>query len=74
MNKSITKDNLFPPKRQKAETKADITDQAARAIIQEEADKRNAKTERLREARLAMEAEQAKDPPVKKKRAKQPAG
>jgi hypothetical protein len=73
MSAIITKDNLFRPARSKAETKADITDSAARAIIDAEAEKREAKTERLRKARLKMEAEQAAASdaaPEKKPRAK----
>jgi hypothetical protein len=43
-----------PPSR--LETRADATTLAARAIIQTEKRKQDAKTARLREARLAMEA------------------
>jgi hypothetical protein len=73
MTAIITKDNLFRPTRSKAETKAQVTDNAARAIIDAEADSREAKTERLRKARLKMEAEQAESAepkPEKKARAK----
>ncbi|MFN4272591.1 MAG: hypothetical protein ACK4F5_07245 [Aliihoeflea sp.] len=73
MSAIITKENLFRPTRSKAETKAQITDNAARAIIDAEVDSREAKTERLRKARLKMEAEQAasaEPPPEKKTRAK----
>ena len=41
------------------ESKAETTDAAARAIIDAEAARRKAKTARLREARLAMEAKAA---------------
>jgi hypothetical protein len=73
MNSAITKDNLFRPARSKAETKADVTDSTARAIIDAEIESREAKTERLRKARLKMEAEQAaatEKAPAKKTRAK----
>lgn len=53
MTKSITKDNLFKPTKSKAETKADITDRTAQAILDTEAAKRREKTERLRAQRLA---------------------
>lgn len=46
--------SVFKPNKQ--ESKAQITDAAARAIIDSEAARREAKTARLREARLAMEA------------------
>ena len=73
MSAIITKDNLFRPSRSKAETKAQVTDNAARAIIDAEVDSREAKTERLRQARMKMEAEQAANEeaaPAKKTRAK----
>jgi|GEM_PF-6719210 hypothetical protein len=41
------------------ESKAETTDAAARAIIDAEAARRKAKTARLRDARLAMEAKAA---------------
>jgi hypothetical protein len=47
------------------------TDSAARTIIAQEAHAREAKTKRLREARLKMESEApAVEPVVRKKRAK----
>jgi hypothetical protein len=49
--KRTTKENLFKPSR--TETKADKTDNAARAIIEAEAAKRREKFERLRTKRLA---------------------
>jgi hypothetical protein len=55
MTKRITKENLFKPSKSRSETKADITDNAARAIIETEAAKRREKSERLRAARLAHE-------------------
>lgn len=56
---------LFKPNKQ--ESKAQTTDNAARAIIDSEASRREAKTARLREARLKMEAEQPAVAPVVKK-------
>ena len=50
-----------------------MTDNAARAIIDAEVDSREAKTERLRQARMKMEADQAESgeaAPPKKMRAK----
>lgn len=52
-------------------SKADITDQVARAIIGAEAERRAAKTARLRQARLENEAKlAAKSPPAKPRRSK----
>jgi hypothetical protein len=71
MGEMITEQSLFKPKASKAETKADTTTNAARTIIDAEAEKREAKTARLRQARLdqeALAAEQAA--PAKPKRAK----
>ncbi len=62
MADTLTRDTLFKPNRSKAETKADITDRTARGIMDSEAAKREAKTERLRAARLA--AEEAAPAPV----------
>ncbi len=58
MDSATTAGNLFKPRQSKAETKADTTDHAARAIITAEAERREAKTARLRQARLEMEATQ----------------
>lgn len=67
----ITRHDLFRPKPSKAETKADITDHAARAIIDAEAERREAKTARLRQARLEAEARLAAgEAPAKPRRAK----
>jgi hypothetical protein len=57
----ITKDTLFRPL-SKAESKAETTHNTALAIIEAEARSREAKTERLRKARLEMEAKQASEP------------
>lgn len=59
MTKRVTKENLFKPSKSKSETKADITDSAARAILDAEAAKRRAKSERLRAQRLALADEKA---------------
>ncbi|TWG65949.1 hypothetical protein L610_001100000350 [Aminobacter sp. J44] len=57
MTQPLTEQTLFKPQpSNKAQTKADMTDSAARAIIGEEARRREEKTARLREARLAREA------------------
>jgi len=58
MASTVTTGNVFRPKPSKAETKADITDHAARAIITDEAERREAKTAKLRQARLEREAMQ----------------
>lgn len=55
MPKRITKDNLFKSPKSRSETKADMTDNAARAIIEAEAAKRREKSERLRAERLASQ-------------------
>ena len=47
---------VFQPKHSKQEAKADVTTRVAREIIDGEASAREAKTERLRAARLAQEA------------------
>lgn len=74
MSETATKESIFKPTKSKAETKSEITDRTARAVIDAEANARDAKTERLKAQRLAMEAkraaEEAANPaPVKKKRA-----
>ena len=55
MNKQNAAVALFKPNKQ--ESKAQTTDSVARAIIDKEAAQRDAKTAKLRAARLAMEAE-----------------
>lgn len=54
MTKSVAKHNLFRPLPRRATAKADITNEASRAITSAEAAQRNAKTARLRAARLAI--------------------
>lgn len=72
MVKSLTKDTLFKPQRLTAATKAEITKQASHDLVQSETDRRNAKTARLRQARLEMEAQKAaeiaKKPAPRKRR------
>ncbi|MFD1702390.1 hypothetical protein ACFSCV_05160 [Methylopila henanensis] len=51
---TATRDTLFKPS--KSEAKGDATTRAARAIIDQEKAKEDAKTARLRAARLAKEA------------------
>lgn len=65
MAETITKDNLFRTVRPGSQTKADLTDSAARAIMKAEADSREAKTQRLRQARLEMEAQSPVPAPAK---------
>ena len=52
----VTADNLFKPGPSKAVTKTDVTAHAALAITRAEAEHREAKTTRLRKARLEQEA------------------
>ncbi len=59
MSRAIDEQGLFKPRPSKAETRADITDHAARAIIGDEASRREAKTARLRQARLESDAKLA---------------
>lgn len=69
MSNIITEATLFKPARTATESKADATTNAARAILDDEVVRREAKTARLREARLAMEAEApAKEAPRAKPR------
>ncbi|MFT0859583.1 hypothetical protein [Ancylobacter sp. G4_0304] len=51
-----TRDNLFKPNLTKAESKADAVSRIAKTMIDQEVARRDAKTARLREARLAQEA------------------
>ena len=60
--------NVFRPVRTKSLAKSDITNEAARAIIRTEAERQYAKTTRLREARLAMQALQPAAVPETKAR------
>ncbi|HVI27761.1 hypothetical protein [Hansschlegelia sp.] len=72
----MSKETLFKPSR--GEVKGDATTRAAREIIDRERTERDAKTERLRTARLAKEAadeEAARlaPPPAPRRAAKSPA-
>ncbi|WP_173931645.1 hypothetical protein [Chelativorans sp. Marseille-P2723] len=66
----VTKDTLFKPKGTSAETKADATDRAFRAIVEDETRRRDAKTERLRQARLEKEAQEAAEAAAEKPKTK----
>ncbi len=71
MSRAVAKQTLFKPNQSKAETRADTTDNAARAIIDDEAARREAKTAKLRRARLENEAKLAlESPPAEPSRAK----
>lgn len=74
MSDAITKDNLFRPVLSKAQNKSELTDSTARAIIKMEADDREAKTRRLRQARLEMEARQSQQAPAKGRAGKKSSG
>ncbi|MHB2265967.1 hypothetical protein [Aliihoeflea sp. PC F10.4] len=67
---TITEQSAVTATPSKASAKAELTDQVSRAIIDEEAARRIAKTEKLRLARLEHEAKQAAEaePPAKKPR------
>lgn len=65
---TATKQNFFKPTKVRAEQKAADTNSAARGIIEQEANLRDKKTERLRALRLAKEA--ADPAPLPKKRTK----
>ncbi|MGB3390651.1 MAG: hypothetical protein WBA88_22025 [Pseudaminobacter sp.] len=58
---------VFQPKPSKQEAKADATTRLVQAIIDNEASAREAKTERLRVARLAQEAAAKPAPETGKK-------
>ena len=64
----VTKDNLFSFKGSAAETKAATTDKAFRAITDAEAKSREAKTARLKKARLEQEVQQPAEPAKPKAR------
>ncbi|HBU16224.1 MAG: hypothetical protein A2092_02550 [Rhodobacteraceae bacterium GWE1_64_9] len=73
MTKAITKHNLFPPEKPKAASRADVTDASARAIMEAEVTRRDAKTARLRQLRLDQQAADdllASQQPVVKKPAR----
>ncbi len=71
MSSAITEHNLFKPRPSRTETKADVTSHVARAIVGAETERREAKTARLRQARLENEARLAALPlPPEKHRGK----
>ncbi|HWK64229.1 MAG TPA: hypothetical protein VNS34_04775 [Rhizobiaceae bacterium] len=65
MGRSIAQHSLFKPKASKAETKADVTSDVARAIVRDEAERREAKTARLRQERLDSEKKMAATTPAR---------
>ena len=64
--KATVPEGIFKPSASRAEAKNDTTTKVAWGIIETESSQREAKTKRLREARLAMEAEAALNPPPPK--------
>ena len=71
MSRAIAEHSLFKPKPSKAESKADVTNHAARTIVEADAARREAKTARLRQARLENEAKlAAESPPAKPQKSK----
>lgn len=58
---------IFQPKSSKQEAKADVTTRVSREIMDSEAMAREAKTERLRAARLVLEAAANPDAEAPKK-------
>lgn len=58
MARSITKENVFATPLNKSEAKGDVTTRVAHSIIGTEIAAREAKTARLKAARLALEATQ----------------
>jgi hypothetical protein len=65
---------LFQPKLSASETKGDATTRVAQAITDAETNARDAKTERLRTARLAKEATEGPPPGKLVRRKQKPAG
>jgi hypothetical protein len=63
-----THDDVFRLKPKPAQSKADITDETVRALLKEEAEERAARTQKLRAARLAREAEAPTPAPVKRRK------
>lgn len=51
-----TRDALFKPNLTKTESKAEAVSRIAKTLIEQEIEKRDAKTARLKEARLARDA------------------
>ncbi len=71
MNANITRHNLFGSSKAKADAKAEKNGHTAKGIVKAEAEARDKKTARLREARLKMAMEVAAtdtpDAPTKRK-------
>lgn len=65
---TATKQNFFKPTKVSAEKKAADTTSAARGIIEQEANARDKKTERLRALRLANEAANPAPPSQSRKK------
>lgn len=63
----MTRETLFKPKAKPAENKTDAIYRAAKAIIDHDAALRDAKTARLREARLAKETAAPAKPNLSRK-------
>lgn len=63
-------DGIFKPKPNSSELKSDLTTRVARQILDGEKAEREAKTERLRQARLARETAAAAATPAKPKAAR----
>ena len=59
----LTKDNLFKAQPRKAETQMDKTTRVVRKMVDEEAEHRQVKMDRLRNARLEREAHTPATPP-----------
>lgn len=73
MNQSVKAQNLFRPSKPSPTTKADLTDRHAREILEAEAAQREAKTAKLREARIQAEASASEpDAPEKPRRQAKP--
>lgn len=62
----MSSDKSIRPKRETAESKAETTKRISQELQQTEADIRDAKTQRLRAARLAMEDTQPEPAPAKR--------
>ena len=70
MNDIVIKDNLLRPMLSKPQSRAELIDSVARAMIKAQADEREAKTLRLRRTRLEMEARRPVPAPTKSRSAK----
>jgi len=66
MDHALINSVFTPTAVNKHETKGDVTTRVAREILDQETAARDAKTERLRAARLAREAAEASIPAAKK--------